>query len=530
LNLARSERPRLAAIDVGSNTIRLVVAEVEPDGTYRVIDEERELVRLARGLSKTGCLGEKPSRLAIETIGKMKEIADGLGAEVRAIATSAVREASNGDFFCKEVARLTKVQLEVIAGEEEGLLAFESAAHNFRMDHQPVAVVDLGGGSMEVVLAAGGAIQNACSLPLGTVRLTEEHCRSDPLRSKHWQEMKAEIDFAIHAALGPTPFHAETLIGSGGTFNALAEMARWMREDTFASVHGFTLSRDEVAAFVRRLLKMPVSLRRQIPGLNPKRADIILAGAAAIARLMKWLDCQRVIVNELGIRDALIRRMIETRHKRGRDREPQELQRIGGVRILARKYRSSAKHCEHVARLAVDIFDGLRKPFELPALGRELVQAAALVHDIGSVVCHTQHHKHAYHLIINSGIPGYSARELELIANVARYHQRALPKKTHANFANLHPSDRKLIRVLSGILRVADGLDRTHTQRVRRVRVRVEDEAVRMILQATSAPRVEIWAASRKSRLLEKAVRKRLILKWRGVGTRASLRRPVAAL
>jgi exopolyphosphatase/guanosine-5'-triphosphate,3'-diphosphate pyrophosphatase len=144
-------------------------------------------------------------------------------------------------------------------------------------------------------------------------------------------------------------------------------------------------------------------------------------------------------------------------------------------------------------------------------LGRELVQAAALVHDIGSMVCHTQHHKHAYHLIINSGIPGYSARELELIANVARYHQRALPKKTHANFANLHPSDRRLIRVLSGILRVA-GRPRQDPHAARATRARpCEDEAVRMILQATSAPRVEIWAASRKSRLLEKAVRKRLI-------------------
>jgi exopolyphosphatase/guanosine-5'-triphosphate,3'-diphosphate pyrophosphatase len=531
LNPTRSARPRLAAIDVGSNTIRLVVAEVENDGTYRVLDEEREMARLGRGLSKTGRLADESMQLALETIGKMKAIADGFGAEVRAIATSAVRDAANGLDFCKEVERLKKVRLEVIGGEEEGLLAFRSAAHNFKLDGRPVVVADIGGGSMEVVLAAGTVIENVHSLPLGTVRLTEEYCRTDPLRAKHWKALKEEIDAAIKRKLGASTFRADTLVGSGGTFNALAEMVRWGREGQSGSVQGYALSRAELTALLRRLLKMPVAMRRQIPGLNPKRADIILAGAAAVARLAKRLGCQKILVNERGIRDGLLRTMIAEKRGRSPAFDPEERQRIEWVRILARKCRSNERHCEHVARLAGEIFDGLRRALKLPPYGRELVQAAALLHDIGYLVCHSQHHKHAYHLIINSGIAGYSSRELELIGNIARYHRRAPPKKSHENFARLRPRDRKLVRILSGILRVADGLDRTHTQRVRSVRVRVSEGFMRLLLQARSSPQVEVWDAYRKSSLLEKTIGRHLEVVWGGAGAkrRRLLRQAVVA-
>jgi exopolyphosphatase/guanosine-5'-triphosphate,3'-diphosphate pyrophosphatase len=529
LNPNRSARPRLAAIDVGSNTIRLVVAEVENDGTYRVLDEEREMARLGRGLSRTGRLADESMRLALETIGKMKAIADGFEAEVRAIATSAVRDAANGPDFCREVERLTKVRLEVIGGEEEGLLAFRSAAHNFKLDGRPVAIADIGGGSMELVLAAGTAIEHVHSMALGTVRLTEDLCRSDPLRTKHWKALKAEIDDTIKKKLGSSTFRADTLIGSGGTFNALAEIARWGRDGQAGSVQGYSLSRAELTTILRRLLKMPVAMRRQIPGLNPKRADIILAGAAAVARLAKRLGCQKILVNERGIRDGLLRTMIEDKRGRNPALHGEDQQRIEWVRILARKCRSNERHCEHVALLAGQIFDGLRRPLGLPASGRELVQAAALLHDIGYLVCHSQHHKHAYHLIINSGIAGYSSRELELIANIARYHRRATPKKTHENFARLRPRDRRQVRILSGILRVADGLDRTHTQRVKSVRVRVSDGFVRFLLQARSFPQVEVWDAYRKSALFEKASGRHLEVVWTGAGARGRRVRQTAA-
>jgi exopolyphosphatase / guanosine-5'-triphosphate,3'-diphosphate pyrophosphatase len=507
-----------------------VVAEVENDGTYRVLDEEREMARLGGGLSKTGRLADESMKLALETIGKMKAIADGFGAEVRAVATSAVRDAANGPDFCREVERFTKLRLEVIGGEEEGLLAFRSAAHNFKLDGRPVVVVDIGGGSMEVVLASGTIIENVHSLPLGTVRLTEEFCRSDPLRTKHWKALKDEIDGTIKKKLGSSSFRAENLIGSGGTFNALAEIVRWGRDGQSGSVQGYALGRAELTALLRRLLKMPVALRRQIPGLNPKRADIILAGVAAIARLAKRLGCQKVLINERGIRDGLLRTMIEEKRGKTPGLEREERQRIEWVRILARKCRSNEKHCEHVARLAGEIFDGLRRPLKLPSSGRELVQAAALLHDIGYLVCHSQHHKHAYHLIINSGIAGYSSRELELIGNIARYHRRAPPKKSHENFAMLRPRDRKLVRILSGILRVADGLDRTHTQRVRSIRVRVSDGFVRFLLQARSSPQVEVWDAYRKSSLFEKAVGRHLEVVWVGSAARRRRARQTVAV
>jgi exopolyphosphatase/guanosine-5'-triphosphate,3'-diphosphate pyrophosphatase len=182
--------------------------------------------------------------------------------------------------------------------------------------------------------------------------------------------------------------------------------------------------------------------------------------------------------------------------------------------LFARKCHSNERHCEHVARLAGEIFDALREPHELPEECRGLLIAATLLHDIGYLINHSKHHKHAYHLILHSDLPGFSAREIELIANVARYHRRAAPKKSHSNFARLDRADRELVRQLSGILRVADGLDRTHTQCIRSVRCELSDDCVRLSLDASADPQVEIWDAERKAELFESAFETKLELTW----------------
>ena len=530
-------QPRLAAIDVGSNTIRLTVAEVEKDGTYRILDEEREMVRLGHGMDRTGRLAEDAVERALAALGKMKAIADGFEvAEIRAIATSAVREAANGRAFTREAYRQHKVRIDVISAEEEAELAFRSAARHFTLDGRSSAVVDIGGGSVEVVLAAGTVIDQIHSLPLGAVRVTERLVRSDPLRKKHWKLMRQEIDRGIRQGIGRLPHRAEIMVGSGGTFTALAHMAKWQREGRHGSVQGYMLTPAELVHLLDRLREVPLEGRRQIPGLSEDRADIIVAGAAVIARLVKRLGTQQIVVNERGIRDGLLLGMISDLSGSSAVAQPQTADRMEWVRLFARKCRSNERHCEHVATLALQIFDGIKTRYRLRPIGRDVLQAAALLHDTGYLISHSKHHKHTYHLIIHGDLPAFSPREVELIANVARYHRRAFPKRSHANLAGVSAEDRQLISQLSGILRVADGLDRTHSQAVSAVRIRALRDRLRLDIEAAGAPEVERADAERKSDLFRKAFDTELELVWRNpqehgraVGPRRSPRLHVVA-
>jgi exopolyphosphatase/guanosine-5'-triphosphate,3'-diphosphate pyrophosphatase len=511
-----ASQPRLAAIDVGTNTIRLTVAEVQEDDTYRILDEEREMVRLGERLDRTGRLSDAAIERALSAIGKMKAIADGFKiTDLRAIATSAVREAANGRMFVREVLRQHKLKIEVISGEEEAELAFRSATRHFDLQGRSSAVVDIGGGSLEVILSAGTAIDHVYSLPLGAVRVTERLVRSDPLREKHWRRMKDEIDQTIRTAIKPTAHRAEIMVGSGGSFTALAHMSKWEREGRHGSVQGYVLTPADIVHLLGRLRDAPLEARRQIQGLSADRADIIVAGASVIARLVRRLGSQQIVVNERGIRDGLLLHMISELPGRRSAALQQPGSRIEWARQFARKSRSNERHCDQVARLAVLIFDGLKQRFGLPDESRDVLQAAAILHDVGYLISHAKHHKHAYHLIMHGELPGFSPHEVELIANVARYHRRAFPRKRHQNLMHLSKEDRMLIARLSGILRIADGLDRTHAQSVTGVQVRWVRGRVQLTLEAAARPDVEWADAERKSDLFREAFGVNLQLVWR---------------
>jgi len=512
----RSALPRLAAVDIGTNSVRLVVAEIQPDGTYRVLDEDREMTRLGRGLAETGKLATETMEHSLQTLGRMKAIVEGFGVQdLRAIATSAVREASNGPEFCAQAWRRLRVRVEIVSPEEEAKLVFKSVARHYRLDDRLTAIVDIGGGSAEVILSAGGVIEQLHSLPLGAVRLTERYVRSDPIKNRDWKELRRAIDQQIDGAIGVPPFAAEVLIGSGGTFTNLAAMAQAERDGRVTPARDYSLSRAELVRLLDRLRESPLAARREMAGLDPTRADIIVAGAAVVARLARRLGTLRVLVNERGIRDGVLLSMIE--ELPGVVAPPAAAAtRLEAARLFARQCRSNERHCEHVAELGGRLFDALRDAFALPASGRDILQAAALLHDVGYLINHEKHHKHAYHLIMHGDLTGFSAREIELIANVARYHRRAFPKRRHRNFARLDREERRLVRRLSGILRVADGLDRTHAQVVTGVRCRTDEGRVRVRVTATRDPAIELEDAQRKAGLFERAFRSELTLAWSG--------------
>ena len=474
------------------------------------------MVRLGEKLDRTGRLSDASIERALAAIGKMKAIADGFKiTELRAIATSAVREASNGRSFIREVWRQHKVRIDVISGDEEAQLAFRTASRHFDLQGRSTAVVDIGGGSVEVILSAGTAIDHVFSLPLGAVRVTERLVKSDPLKPKHWKQMKEEIDRGIRTVIRQPGHRAEIMIGSGGTFTALAHMSKWQREGRHGSVQGYVLTPAEIIHLLGHLREASLEARRQIPGLSPDRADIIIGGATVVARLVRGLKSQEIMVNERGIRDGLLLHMISELPGRSSPTQlPKPGNRMEWVRHFARKARSNERHCEHVAMLALQIFDGVRSRFGLPQASRDMLQAAAILHDIGYLISHSKHHKHAYHLIMHGDLPGFTPHEIELIANVVRYHRRAFPRKRHENLGYLDGTDRRLIGKLSGILRVADGLDRTHSQSVTGLKIRALQDRLRVSLEANAFPEIERADAERKSDLFRKTFKTDLELVW----------------
>ncbi len=503
---------RLAAMDVGTNSIRLLVAEVHPDGTYRVLDDEREPIRLGRGLGASGMLEPMGIDRAADALARMARIAEGYGVHAtRAIGTSACREAANTD----ELVRLTReragIDLEVISAEEEARLAFLSASHSFDLRTQPGAVIDIGGGSTEVILSTGGVIQTVYTLPLGAVRMTEQFGGPGPASGERFGAMRKFIRRTIRANIGDPPLTPQVAIGSGGTFTTLAGIL--IRRGSGGpslfdrGVGGYETTRSDVRHVLDHLRALPIAERAHVPGLAAERADIFVAGLTIAERLLKHLGINVLRVHERGVRDGLILSMAGSCFPglSGIDRRNP----MRAVRRFAEACRYEQAHSEHVTRLALSLFDQLarqaggREPWSGPA-GRRLLEAAAVLHDVGYLVNYSRHHKHSYHLIIHSDIAGFTAREIAIIANVARYHRRAEPRSRHDGFAALARDDRELVRRLAAILRLADGLDRTHTQSTRAVTVRNREGVAGIIVEATGDAATDIWGAERKNGLFKK--------------------------
>lgn len=524
---ATAQPHRIAAIDVGTNSIRLIVAEANDDGGYRVLDDEKETARLGQGLETTGRMAPEAIERAAGAIERMKKIAEGFGIEtLRAIGTSAVRDATNRDEFLGLVQQRTGIVVEPILAEEEAQLVHISVSHAFDLRNQAVAVVDIGGGSTEVILSSGGVVEQVYPLPLGAVRLTERYGGPERAAGDHYRKMRRAIRRVLKRTIRKPPFTPQMLIGTGGTFTSLANISRHRAAMPGgnhlppASVRGYEMNRSELRHLIDWLRELPLRTRQRVPGLSPERADIIVAGATIIERVMKHLGVNRLRVHDGGVRDGLIRTMISSMRPAagGVKREP--LDPLHSARQFAATCGYEERHCHHVAQLAGQMFDQLANRFPAgpgswadPA-NRPLLEAAALLKDVGYLINYSKHHHHSYHLIIHSELSGFAPREVQLVANIARYHRGARPKASHPNFAQLAKPERDVVRHLAAILRIADGLDRNRTQNVRRVGVRVEKGTATFVLEAAENPTVEIWEALSKAKLFEKVFRAKPDFKW----------------
>jgi exopolyphosphatase/guanosine-5'-triphosphate,3'-diphosphate pyrophosphatase len=509
---------RLAAIDIGSNSVRLLVAEALRGGTYRILDEEREPTRLGRSVSEKGQLDDESMERTITALRTFKEIAAGYQAtSLRTIATCAVREARNGPEFCRRVREQVGLEVEVISGDREARLAFSSVQNAFDLAGKNVIVADIGGGSTEVVFATGNLIESIFSTPLGAVRLTEQFALGEGAVAETFQRdigrMEEEIALCLKKRTTRPLFAPHFLVGCGGTFTTLAELMMAAKKEVDIPVAGYKVSHAEVRHLLDRLLKMPLRSRRSMAGMTPDRADIILAGLSIIDALMKRFRVNTLMIHTRGVRDGLVREMIDDAVGTTVD-DPAH--RDAAIERLAAACSGELEHGRTVALLAGRIFDQLAAPLELVAGDRLLLECAARLQDVGYVINYDQHHKHSYHLIRNSRLPGIRAHDLELIANVARYHRGAHPKRKHENLARLTPEDQSRVQRMAAILRLAGGLDRSRSQQVRDVRVQSEHDRVFIDVVADQEPLVDIWGAERRTDLFEKVFNLPITIQWAG--------------
>jgi len=504
-------RERLAAIDVGSNSIRLLVAEYGPQSGITVIDEVKEQPRLATGVAQTGRLDPAAMDRAVEALGRMQGVCERRGVQrVAAVATSAVREATNGEEFVRRVREQVGLELRIIDAETEAALSYRSVAHHFPLDGGRTVVADIGGGSLELIGAVDGLIEHTLSLPFGAVRLTELHLAGQPDQRAAVRKLRDFIGRQFRRKLPLRDWTAPVLIGSGGSFTNMGRMAAARRGMSAADpVHGTAVSMAEVEHLLDWLTGMSPEKRAQVEGLNPQRADIILAGLAVTAELLERIEAREVKVSAFGLREGLLLEMA------GADTAPAAVEPLRLIREFAERCHSDRRHVEHVRLLALNLFDLLAESLGAADEERGILEAAALLHDVGQLVSYRAHHKHSYQLIMHGERLPFSPRERQLVALISRYHRRRGPRKRQKDFAALTGQDRGIVRRLSAMLRVAEGLDRGHSAIVEKVAI----ELCPTRLTIKAIPRyagadlsLECWGAQEQADVLAKVFAREVLI------------------
>ena len=495
---------RLAAIDIGTNSIRCIVVEVDQQGRYTILDDEKATVRLGENLAASGAISAAAFARAVDAMSRIRKLIDGLKvSEVEAVATSAVRSASNGVELANVMSRELGREIRIISGDEEADLVARSVRHNFDMSGKRYMIIDIGGGSVEIMSAVANHVESCFSLELGAVLMTDRFMKSDPVRASEIIKFKHFIRSELKKVFAEDRPTVQTFIGSGGTITTLASMVMNMRGQTYSTSQGFEVLRSEVVHLLAMLVRKDVKSLRNIPGLNPDRADIIVAGLVVIDELMKYFGANIMLVNERGIREGLIISCM----KRLKLLPESTTQRNWKESILefARSCHFDEPHSRHVAKVSLSIFDSVAKEFGLKKNERNLLEASALLHDVGYFISYNNHHKHSHHLIRHAELFGFSPREREMMALIARYHRKSLPKKKHLEYERLEAKDQLVVSRLGGILRLSDGLDRRRSGLVEVVALKRSGLTFSFKLLGTEDISVEIFGGNAKKDLFEKA-------------------------
>jgi exopolyphosphatase / guanosine-5'-triphosphate,3'-diphosphate pyrophosphatase len=513
---------RIAAIDIGTNSIHMIVVRVRPDLSFEVVDREKEMVRLGAGGLDGRSLTPTAMTAALQTLAKFRRLADSHKVdEIVAAATSAIREADNGGDFIANVARRTGIQIRVISGTEEARLIHLAAVYGVHMGGSPAVVIDIGGGSIEVTLGTASHLSHARSFKLGVIRLTERFVRTDPLAPRDERRLVKHINKEIGGYLDTIAGRRfDRVIGTSGTILSLGALA--LSEDGVVRDEALRNRRVGAKAIHRvrkRLSGADLEARLHMDGLDPRRADIAVAGSVLLDSVMRRLGADDITLCDLALREGLVLDYIHRNTATIRKIERYPDVRRRSVVELGERCGYSATHARHVSQLALSIFDQTRAVHKLGDREREWLEYAALLHDAGVHISYERHHRHSYYLVKNGELRGFDPQEIEIIALLARYHRQATPKKTHEGYGGLKGSLRRTVRTLAAMLRLAEGLDRSHAQVVAALDVVPRGNAYLIRLRAAGDAELELWAAHRHGAELERVLHRPLRFDVSGRGS-----------
>ena len=487
---------RVACIDVGSNGMRCMAAEFQDAEHSKTILQDRAPVRLGHTVFQAGAIDRDSMEAALTALKAFRRQLDALKIKhVRAVATSAVREAANQDEFLMRAKREARVKVEVIHGAEEARLVWAAIAQRIPLGKDPWMMMDLGGGSVEVGMADGRGIRWSESHAMGAVRLLEEFesCKGD---TKRFQELIADTvgTLRIAGAKGRAPVG---LAATGGNIEEIAKLAGIKEEPGRASVLDAKLLRETI----QRVARLDPKERVDKLGLRPDRADVIVPAGLVYEQVAKLAGLDAIHVPYVGLKDGILHDMVDGLAVHTDPRARKESQVLDASVALGRRYQFDQEHGVHVSRLALSLFDQLQALHRLRPVDRSILQAAAVLHDIGRFVSDDKHHKHSYYLVSQAHLPGLSEQEVELVAQVARYHRKKEPSAKHKPYAALAPHDQRRVTSLSAILRVADALDREHRQAVHSVKVARKGGATQLRVKGEGSFTLEQWALDAKGGL-----------------------------
>ncbi len=504
--------PNIAAIDIGTNSIHLVVARPTGNRRFDILAREKEVVRLGTGPGDMKHLSADAIDRAVETLGRFRQVAEVWEADVVAVATSATREALNREEFIGRARREAGVEVAIVPGVEEARLIQLGVLQAVPVYDRQVLVVDIGGGSTELILGDGGRMITARSMKLGAIRLTNRFFASERVKASAVEACRNYV----RAFISPVVRDISRLgfaaaVGSSGTIASAVSLSVAERGEQPRSPNAETISRAEIEAAVARVAGVrTTAAREKINGLEPRRADIILAGLLLLEQLVLELQIEELTYSEYALREGVLL---------DRMRQPHEgLHHLSDLRResvlhVASMFTDDLDHAKHTTALAAELWEQTADIHGLAPPTLELLEAAALLHNVGLFVSHSSHHRHSYYLIRNcERLTGFTDREIELIALVARYHRKSSPKAKHSEFAQLDPPDQHTVRVLAGLLRVAISLDRTSAGLVESVAVHASDGDLTMhvAVKPGADASLELYTAEQRKDPLAAALKKRV--------------------
>ncbi len=502
---------KLAVIDIGTNSIHMVLAEILPDASFKILDRFKDVTRLGNGVFATKRLSDDTMTRALEVLKTLVTLARNKGFErIVAVATSAVREAQNGGDFVALIMEQTGLRVRVISGTEEARLIFLGVKNSIALPDGPTLVVDIGGGSVELVVGNRDGLIHGKSLKLGAIRLAEQCLPKTPPSESMMRDLEMVVLTHLRDALSSfkiKKFH--TLVATSGMAGNVGEVVHLRQTGRPLPQHNLaTVLLKDIRSLEAELARSSVKARLAIPGLDPKRIDTLLPAAVVLRCLSELSGLNEVTLCDKAIREGVIYDFI-VRHREGLKAEndiPDVRRR--NVIGLARRCQAPEVHSLHVANLALSLFDQTKKAHRLGEQERTWLEYAAILHDVGYLINPRQHHKHAYYLIKHGDLGGLRAEDIDMVANIARYHRRALPSLKHEGFDLLTPRSQRVVKILASLLRIADGLDRTHFSLVQAVRVKFGKQ-ITIELQLTGDAEMELWAAKSRADLFEQVFHRR---------------------